>query len=536
MKRLFTLLALFAFLNLNAQWNTDTAVNTLVVDSEGGDMKAIGTSDGKTYVVFWKVVSAPTNYELRLQVLDVDGSQMLGNDGILVSSTLPMSTFTVIWNIGIDANDNLYIGATGTGGGEPAYVFKLDSSGNHLWGTSGVNVGSGYSVTILPLSTGAAIVSWFPSGEAVMQKFDSSGVAVWGSSQPVLNAGNDTVPANMFELSNGDYILVFHSLTFGINSILYAQRYNSDGMPQWANPTQLSNNGTVFNTSYSGLQDGDVVYMGYKASPGSRFDSFLQRIDGDGSLPWGINGTDFDLNQTDYEMNTQIAYESGSDYIWAICTYTNPSQGQKGEYVQKFDKTSGERQLTDNAKQVYAIGSEKIHVGGLQLKNDSPLFLLKSGLDNGSNPTTLGVVYLTDTGDFAWMEESREVATFSANKSRIHYTKPVNNQSVAVFIEEKSGPPKIYAQNFIDEVLASEEFEGFRLFYNNPISNELRINSAVEIEAVAIFSVLGQRVYNKTYNTNSNISINTEEWSSGLYVVVITLNDGVQKEIKLIKN
>jgi hypothetical protein len=340
----------------------------------------------------------------------------------------------------------------------------------------------------------------------------------------------------MFELSNGDYILVFHSLTFGINSILYAQRYDSNGISQWANPTQLSNNGTVFNTSYSGLQDGDVVYMGYKASPGSRFDSFLQRIDGDGSLPWGINGTDFDLNQTDYEMNTQIAYESGSDYIWAICTYTNPSQGQKGEYVQKFDKTSGERQLTDNAKQVYAIGSEKIHVGGLQLKNDSPLFLLKSGLDNGSNPTTLGVVYLTDTGDFAWMEESREVATFSANKSRIHYTKPVNNQSVAVFIEEKSGPPKIYAQNFIDEVLASEEFEGFRLFYNNPISNELRINSAVEIEAVAIFSVLGQRVYNKTYNTNSNISINTEEWSSGLYVVVITLNDGVQKEIKLIKN
>ncbi|MFT7626432.1 MAG: hypothetical protein ACI9OS_000066, partial [Ulvibacter sp.] len=51
MKRLFTLLAIFAFLNLNAQWNTDTAVNTLVVDSEGGDMKAIGTSDGKTYVV-----------------------------------------------------------------------------------------------------------------------------------------------------------------------------------------------------------------------------------------------------------------------------------------------------------------------------------------------------------------------------------------------------------------------------------------------------------------------------------------------------
>ena len=536
MKRLFTLLAIFTILNLNAQWNTDTAVNTLVVDSDGGDMKAIGTSDGKTYVVFWKVVSAPTNYELRLQVLDVDGTQMLGNDGVLVSDTIPMSTFTVIWNIVIDENDNLYIGVTGTGGGDPAYVFKLDSSGNQLWGSNGVNVGSGFAVTVLPLSTGEAIVSWFPSGESVMQKYDASGAAVWGSTQPVVNAGNDTVPANMFELSNGDYMLVFHSLTFTINSILYAQRYNSDGVLQWANPTQLSNNGTVFNTSYSGLQDGDIVYMGYKASPGTRFDSFLQRIDGDGSLPWGINGADFDVNQTDYEMNTQIAYESGSDYIWAICTYTNPSQGQKGEYVQKFDKTSGVRQFTDNAKQVYAIGSEKIHASGLQLKNDSPLFLLKSGLDNGVTPTTLGVVYLTDTGDFAWMEESRDVATFSANKSRIHYTMPVNNQSVAVFIEEKSGGPKIYAQNFIDEVLASEEFEGSRLFYNNPVSNVLRIESAVEINEITITSITGQKIYSDTFEPSERIVISTERWSSGLYVAIITLSEGVQKEIKLIKS
>ena len=535
MKRLFTLLAIFTFLNLNAQWTMDTAVNTLVVDSQGGDMKAIGTSDGKTYVVFWKVVSAPTNYELRLQILDVDGTQMLGSDGVLVSDSIPMSTFTVIWSIGIDENDNLYIGATGTGGGEPAYVYKLDVAGNHLWGTDGVNVGSGFAVTILPLSSGEAIVSWFPSGQSVMQKFDASGTAVWGSTQPVVNAGNDTVPANMFELSNGDYIMVFHSLTFGINSTLYAQRYNSDGVFQWANPTRLSNNGTVFNTTYSGLQDGDVVYMGYKASPGTRFDSFLQRIDADGSLPWGINGSDFDVNQTDYEMNTQIAFENGSDYVWAVCTYTNTSQSDKGEYVQKFDKTTGDRQFTDNAKQVYPIGSEKIHAGSLQLKNDSPLFLLKSGIDNGVTPTTLGVVYLDSNGDFAWMEESRDVATFSANKSRIHYTKPVNNQSVAVFIEEKSVEPKIYAQNFIDEILASEEFEGSRLFYNNPVSNEFRIESAVEIETVTIFSINGQKIYDETFSTNSNISINTERWNAGIYIVNITSVEGIQKEIKIIK-
>ena len=92
MKELFSVLLIFTFFYSTAQWTTDTAVNTLVADSEGGDMKAIGASDGKTYVVFWKVVGPPVNYELRLQILDVDGTQMLGNDGILVSDSCLLYT------------------------------------------------------------------------------------------------------------------------------------------------------------------------------------------------------------------------------------------------------------------------------------------------------------------------------------------------------------------------------------------------------------------------------------------------------------
>jgi len=537
MKALISILAIFWGITLNAQWTADTAVNTLVVDSEGGDMKAIGASDGKTYVVFWKVVLPPTYYELRLQVLDVDGTQLLGNDGILVSDAIPMSTYTVIWDINIDANDNLYIGVTGTGGGDPAYAFKLDSSGNHLWGTNGINVGSGFAVTILPLSSGEAIVSWFPSGQSVMQKLDANGVPVWGSTQPIVEGANDTVPANMFELSNGDYIMVFHSLTFGINSVLFAQRYDSNGVNQWVNPTQLSNNGTVFNTTYSGLQDGDIVYMGYKASPGTRFDSFLQRLNPDGSLPWGINGMDFDTNQTDYEMDTRIAFEAGSQYIWSVCTYTNSSQSDKGEYVQKFDKTSGARQFTDNAKQIYPIASEKIHAGDLQLKNDSPLFLLKSGLDNGVSPTSLAVVFLDTNGDFVWPEEARDVATFSANKSRIHYTKPVNNQSVAVFIEDKGAGPRIYAQNFIDEVLSITDNAYLEniLFYPNPISTALFIESTFEITSINVINLMGQVVLEESFTNSKKLSVNSESWSPGIYFVTVKSINGNQELFKIIR-
>ena len=483
-------------INGNAQWTTDTVLNTLVADSEVGDMQAIGSSEGKTYVVFWKSVSPPINYELRLQILDVDGSQLLGSDGMLVSDAIPMSTYTVIWSIVTDNEDNLYIGITGTGSGGPAFVFKLDAEGNHLWGPNGVNVGSGYSVTVLPLSTGETIVSWFPEGESVMQKYDASGNALWGTPQSIIEEGNDTVPANMFELSNGDYIMVFHSLTFGINSNLFAQRFDSSGVLQWTNPTQLSNYGTVFNTTYDGLQDGDVVYMGYKASPGNRFDSFLQRIDADGTLPWGINGSDFDANQTDYEMNTKIAFEEGSAYIWASCNYTNTSQSEKGEYIQKFDKETGARMFTDNAKVIFPIGSEKVHAGSMYLINDSPLLLIKDGLDNGASPTSLHALMLDENGDFAWPEETRPLATYSANKGRIQFTKPANNQSVTVFIEDKGAGSKIYAQNFTEEILAinDHEFES-NLSFVNPVTSNLEVKFKNTISAISIYNILGQTIF-----------------------------------------
>ena len=534
MKTITTIICFLTVFIATAQWTNETDVNTLVVDSEGGDMQALGTSDGKTYVVFWETVSAPTNYELRMQVLDAEGNQTLGSNGILVSDQISMSTYTVIWKIFVDDEDNIYIGATGTGGGDPAYVFKLDSDGNHLWGSDGVNIGSGNVVTVLPLTAGGAVVSWFGASGGLMQKFDENGDAVWPNDKPI-EGTSTTVPANLFELSGGDYIVVFHSLLFGINSNLYAQRYDIDGNPVWTNVIQLADRATAFNRPYTGLQDGDVVYMGYFASAGTRFDSYLQRINPDGTLPWGINGADFDTKETDNEMETEIAFELGSQYVWAVATYTDGNQNQRGEYVQKFDKDSGEGLFTENAKSIFAIGSEKVHAGSLQLKNDSPLFLMKEGMDNGATPVTLHAVYLDGNGDFAWVEETLPMATFPANKSRIQFTKQASNQSVAVFIEDKGEGKKIYAQNIHHEIVGVQEFSKINVFFANPVKNEMHITSDSSIEAISIYNVLGQRVFRSTNNEGNSININTESWNPGVYFMNISTNEAMQKGIKLIK-
>lgn len=450
--KIFTLLIAFLIsINLNAQWTSDLDANTLVVESESGDMQAIGTSDGKTFIVFWKSVAAPTNYELRLQLLDAAGNRQFGPDGMLISNTIPMSTFTVVWTVTVDKDDNLYVGVTGTGD-ESGHAFKMDTEGNQLWGADGISIGSGYTVTILPMATNDAIITWMSGTKTLMQKYDVNGNTLWNAPLEVISSEGNTAPGNLHELSDGGYVLIFHTYNYGIYSTLYAQRYNSEGIAQWDSPTQLSNKTTAWNKMYSSTQDEDVVYLGYMAAANNRFDSYLQRINPDGTLPWGINGMDFNVDQAFYEMETSIAYSLGSQYVWSICTYKNETQSEHGEYVQKFDKVTGERLLTDNGKMVFAVSDDhREHASTLQLINDQPFFLMKDGYDNSATPITLHTVKLDSNGDFAWPEETKPVATYAANKGRIHLTNTVNAQAVAVFIEDKSTGSKIYAQNFIDE-------------------------------------------------------------------------------------
>ena len=448
MKIKLFLLFLLATLSIRAQWTPLTDVNTEVATSNSDDMKVLGTVNGKTVSVFWKVVSSPINYELRMQVLNNQGVKQLGPDGVLVSNNMSMSTSTAIMKMAVDQNENVYIGATGTNGGI-GFAFKLDINGNHIWGPNGINLGGGYVVTILPLSTGEAVIAWNASNQTMMQKYSATGLPIWTSNQQVVNgATNGKSPGDLFELPNNEFLLVFHVISFGINSTLWAQKYNASGLPMFATPIQLSNKSTVWNTSYSTAQDGNVVYYGYKAATGTHFDSYLQRINADGTLPWGINGKDFDITTTRNEMDTKIAYNSGSPYVWSICNYTNSAQSTYGVYIQKFDKVTGDRQFTDTAKVIYTIGTWKVNSGDLQIVNGFPVFLVKSGLDNGASPTTLHACKLDATGSFFWPSETEPMGTYLASKKRVHFSKTNNGKVVATFIETKAtGGSKIYAQS-----------------------------------------------------------------------------------------
>lgn len=522
-----------------AQWTTNTEENTLVSTLSSDDMKSVGTSNGFTYVVFWHSVAAPENYELRLQVLSPQGEQMLGDQGVLVSDDLPMSTFTVLWNIIVDSQDNLYVGVTGTGGGEPAYVFKMDLEGNRLWGSSGINVGSGYAVKMLPLAGGEVLVAWWPSsGVGQIQKFDSSGQAVWSNSQPVSLGSSNTVVGNMFELDDGQVLIVFHEVLSGINSFLHAQRFDTTGAAVWSSPVQMSDQATVFNRDYQGTIIDNTIYMGYFASSGTRFDTFLQCIAPDGNLPWGINGSSFDTTQAYYEMEPYMAYKVGSGVIWMSSTYSNTSQSAKGTYLQKYDRITGDRLFGDDAFELFAVGSEAVPVGGMNIAEQGPILLIKEGVDNGATPTELKAIYLEGNGQAVWPEGLRDVATFQANKGRINHTRMVDDQSVVTFVEQKSTSTQVFAQNILSgEVVLSQNTvdTSIDMIFTNPFDGQLNYQqlSAKGVNA-EVFEASGRHILGPI-NIEALHTYDTSLWPQGLYFLNVTDQNNHQKVFRLVK-
>ncbi len=540
MRTVLSLIVLFLVLNVSAQWNDDTSVNTLVVESEGDVISSVGASTGATFVVFWKVVAAPVNYELRMQILDTDGNRVLGDDGMLVSNEIPMSTYTVTSNVAIDNEDNLYIGITATGGGEGVFVFKIDLDGNLLWEAGNAQVGAGYSARILPLENGESIVAWLSTAayKVELQRFDAVGEAIWSESTFIANGSDATSPADLYSFSNGDFMVVFHRLLSGVSSNLFAQRFNAEGVSQWAANTQLSNTTTRYNTLYNGFVEGDVLFYGYSGSVGNRFDSYIQRLEMDGSIPWGMNGVDFDNNQTDFEMYTQITMDPGANHLWAICTYTDVNQNQKGEKVQKIMISTGYKLLGDNAKFVFPLSNDyKTHADHLYIQNGNPVFLIENGYDDSVSPTTLEMVFLDPVGDFLFEEETFPVATYAANKWRIHMSKAVDGQNVIVFKEEKGFIDGIFAQNYMDPTVGFEEIESnsFQISYNNPVDYVLQITGNIEIQTVDIHTIDGRKIYSRFYGKETMINLSVAHWNAGVYMASITSIQGEVSRIKILK-
>lgn len=499
-----------------SQWNPNTFINLAVSSLNGDDLQTATTSDGKTWIAFYS--NNGGNYDMRAQLLDVNGNKLLGPDGLLVSNQTSGSA-TFVFNVCIDGNNSLIIGYQyEVAGVLSAVVTKVNTDGTLPWG-NGVVLGDGLSPYPAINKTNDVIVCWNNNSPATLrvQKISNAGVLMWASPVSINVGTSNTTRGQIVCHPNGDFTTVFQKKSFGISTTLYAQRYNTSGVALWAAPVQLSNQTTSAARYYSILAIGNTTYYGYYSSVGFRFNSFLQKIKDDGTLPWGINGSAFSTYNgasDPYQQTTSIAHATASPYIWSACTYSNSAQSQYGVFVQKFDTIAGAVMLNPIGKEVFPISASfESLAGSLSLFNDAPFFSIYD-VDYKIYATRLDA-----NGDFVWSGNRVELSSTTAGpgspKGRFAFTTCVNNQSVAVWSENRGAGNNVYAQAITSFGVLPVAMKSFTATkkdnacdLNWTTISEINCTS-FEIERASdkmFFSKIG-KVNSKSVSGNSNISL-----------------------------
>jgi len=426
-----------------AQWNDNTYVNELISTLPVADMQSAPTSDGKTWVAFYD--ENGSNYDMRAQLIDANGFKLLGPDGMLVSNE-PSGTSTYVFNVCVDASNNLIIAYQDLRSGPPeAVLFKISEAGTQLWGSTGVILGAGLSPYPAVLSTGEVVAAWIGNTTLEIQKVTTSGTLAWSSPITVMVGSSNTTRGQLIANTSGKFTMVYQKLGAGISSTLYSQMFDNSGNALYA-ALQICNQTTAPYTYYSIAGEADTTYFGYFSSTGNRFNSFLQRINPNGSTPWGMNGSNFNTSTgtTDnYQNQTSISLTPGSSYIWSVCTFSDPNQTVYGVYIQKFTKASGGRQFTDAGKVVYPIGSTDYQqCGNLALIYDTPMFMSYDA------NYKIYATRLDANGNFLWPVNTVELSstTSTIGKMRYGFTPDGPNRCAGTWTEQRSSNYLGYAQ------------------------------------------------------------------------------------------
>lgn len=444
---LITFCAILLSSSAFSQWNTNTSVNLQIAGLTVGDMQSVSTADGKLWVAYYHQNGG--NYDMRAQLFDANGNKLLGADGVLVSNKTS-GTATYVFNVCVDLNNNLIIGCQDERSGSmQAVLYKIDQAGAHVWNNNGVILGLGMVPYPAVLSNGETVVTWNDdlSITLKLQKISASGTFVWTNTISILVGSNPTTRGQIIANLNNKFTVVYQKSTGGISTNLYAQMFDNAGSEIYP-PLQISNQVTAPYRYYSIAAEGDTTYFGYYCANGNRFNSFLQRINPSGTIPWGMNGSAFNTStgaSDNYQMTTNVTITPGSPYAWSVCSFCDPNQTSYGVYIQKYKKSNGARQFTDQGKNIYPISAQNmIPAGRLQLHGDTPMVLTYD------KDYKIYVTRLDPLGNFIWPYNKTEISSTTASlgnaKGRFDFNSIGNNRFAGIWTENRGSADLGYIQ------------------------------------------------------------------------------------------
>ena len=540
MKKFLLAICMLATGNTFAQWTTNTLLNTEVKDSVGFEESVpltATTADGRTWISYFS--SYGGGYEMRLQLLDTLGNRLLGNNGLLVSNQ-PQSTALFRYDLKADASGNAIVAFQDirSNGIMQVVAYKVDQTGNQLWGANGIQLidpiaTDGIAPSIGFTNAGNVLIAWNSSGNnpkwVSLKKLDPAGNVLWPNPVRVIDSLSNkkySRPTMVPSDSDGFIMQYVEETGFGLGvSNIYAKRFDVNGGTVWPTPVHVSTKTTSFFFFVKAISDGNGgYYTAFNTSDAvftSLNDVYVQHVDANGNL-WNATGNSACNTQGINRFFANGRVGTNGTEFWVLMKATDGNQSQSGVIIQAFDP-QGNTLLTPAGAPMVPISAAYDDPYDLSVTSDGVIAFYYSG----TNPNqTIKAVKCDFTGSPLWQGMPANICTRVAGKDDLSAGEYRNGQVVAVWTDNRNDYG-IYAQqinndgsmgnpssvpSYMDEMNISA--------YPNPTNDFITLSqSGTEELAWQLLDVAGKSVLSGTMLQQQRISL--QGLHAGAYLLQI---------------
>ena len=438
-----------------AQWSPNPAVNTAVADRTGDQVqpKLVARPDGGWYLSWFD--NASGGYDVYLQRLAPDGSELWPHNGVLVANRSFSSTQD--YGLGVDTQGSALLAFNDDRfGAERITAAKVASDGTLAWGTDGIQLNAGGTFVASPkiagTTDGQVIVAWKSDAEARLQKLDAAGVPQWATDVVISGTGSaDYTVSDLHAADDGVIVsLVLAPTGFLGPKHLYAQKLSGAGAPLWGPaPRAVFDDGSLqFGNFPYFVPDGSggAVFAWYDTANGLR--AYAQHLRADGGEAFAHNGAAVSLAPRD-RVSPDVAYDPDTDSTYVAWQESVPGPFPTyGIYVQRLGPTGARvwgnvgvaatpltTNVVDFARTVFDHGA--LTVFWIRTASFDDDAILASRFDS--------------TGAPLWTPAQVEVSTASSGKSDPVAVAGADPFAVIAWTDDRSGADDIYAQNVNDD-------------------------------------------------------------------------------------
>jgi hypothetical protein len=547
------LIAFFISISVDAQWSTDTSLNTPICVLTGNQREQRMLKDGKggAYIV-WKDyrTGIPDIYIQRVNQWGIpkwtiNGIGMCTN--VADQSTPNIVTdmkggAIVVWS---DWRSNIE---------RDVYAQRVDSNGNMKWIVDGAPVATKtnreHTPKMISDDAGGMIVCWEQQTAGMWdvwaQRLDSNGTQKWASGGIPLVTGVGTMNRRNHKIEQdgkGGAIIVWQDERNGSGNFdIYAQRLDRNGNLKWGTTGKAIC--TAANVQNDPKIDPDSLTCGafivWADKRNGVTDIYAQRVDSNGNSLWTNNGI---AVCTASGIQSAADVMSTSKTAGPFITWKDERNGNYDIYIQKLNN-QGVVQWTNNGINVCNNIATQLNP---DLCNDNSNGVIVTWQDSSGNGFDIKAQRFTATGTELWRHNGVTISSATGDQYDPKLTGDGKGGAIFTWTDKRSGVEDVYIHhlygNGTTSGISAFETNTVLVALPNPFSNYFSITIFSTEEFITTFSDLAGRdltesfhktVTQKNGKQEINFNLNEDNLLPGFYLFNIR-NEEINQTVKLIK-